>query len=258
MDIRPSYLNSSRLLRRQHRLSLPLLAHAFSRMQITEKVALCSSSGWAHGVHTSGAKLVYCYCPARWLYKGHDYFRKGDPSPSESSNSGSTLEEIHTSAPSRASLRVIAPLLRRWDRKAAASASEYFTTSSLVSGEIQRVYSIQPLVIPPPPFCTEDGPTESPDMSTEDPYFLVVSRLLPYKNLDRIFEVFAKRLDLNLVVVGSGPLEKTLRQTASDERRTRGKRQRPSTALALRALPGLAGPCVRGLRAHPARGRELR
>jgi len=69
LDVRPSYLNRSQTLRRQHRLAAPLLAHAFSKLQIKEDVVLCSSSGWAHGVHTTGTKLVYCYCPARWLYK---------------------------------------------------------------------------------------------------------------------------------------------------------------------------------------------
>ena len=49
----------------------------------------------------------------------------------------------------------------------------------------------------------------------KDGFFLVVSRLLPYKNLDRIFGVFAERPDLQLVVVGTGPLEKTLQQTAT-------------------------------------------
>jgi len=43
----------------------------------------------------------------------------------------------------------------------------------------------------------------------------VVSRLLPYKNLDRIFGVFAERPDLELVVVGTGPLGKTLQRSAT-------------------------------------------
>ena len=48
-----------------------------------------------------------------------------------------------------------------------------------------------------------------------DGFFLVVSRLLPYKNLDRLFGVFAERPDLELVVVGTGPLRKTLQQMAT-------------------------------------------
>ena len=185
-------------------------------MEISEKIVLCSSSGWAHGVQTAGTKLVYCYCPARWLYKRHDYFRKGDSSRAYNRYNLSSLDGIHTSFVSRHSLRFVTPLLRRWDRKAAASASEYYTTSSLVSAEIGELYGIQPVVIPPPPFCTDDGPREKPNMGTEDEYFLIVSRLLPYKNLDRIIEVFAQRSDLNLMVVGSGPLWKGLKQSASD------------------------------------------
>ena len=48
-----------------------------------------------------------------------------------------------------------------------------------------------------------------------DGFFMVVSRLLPYKNLDRLFGVFAERPDLELVVVGTGPLKKTLQQMAT-------------------------------------------
>src|SRR5580692_9660091 len=54
VDIRPSSLNRSRLLRRHHRLAMPLLAHAFSKMVIDEKIVICSSSGWAHGIQTTG------------------------------------------------------------------------------------------------------------------------------------------------------------------------------------------------------------
>ena len=34
VDVRPTYLNRSQFLRRQHRLALPLLAHAFSKIEI--------------------------------------------------------------------------------------------------------------------------------------------------------------------------------------------------------------------------------
>jgi glycosyltransferase involved in cell wall biosynthesis len=215
VDIRPSYLNRSQLLRRQHRLAMPLLAHAFSKIQVDEKIVLCSSSGWAHGIHTSGTKLVYCYCPARWLYKRADYFRKSQDARNESRHPATSLDGIHTSFVFRNSVRAVTPSLRRWDRRAAASASEYYTTSSAVADEISSLYGIQPLVIPPPPLCDVDGPWEKPRTLAKDGYFLVVSRLLPYKNLDRMFSVFADRPDLELVVVGTGPLGKTLEQSAT-------------------------------------------
>jgi glycosyltransferase involved in cell wall biosynthesis len=215
VDVRPSYLNRVPFLRRHHRLSLPLLAHAFSRIEIDEKIVLCSSSGWAHGIHTTGTKLVYCHCPARWLYKSADYFRRSQDAPNERGHPVSPLDGIHSSIVLGKSFRVVSPVLRRWDRRAAASASAYYTNSSAVSDQILSVYGIQPLIIPPPPLCAIDGPSEKPHTEARDGFFLVVSRLLPYKNLDRIFSVFAKRPDLELVVVGTGPLLKTLQQTAT-------------------------------------------
>ncbi len=215
VDVRPSYLNRSQLLRRHHRLALPLLAHTFSKIEVDEKIVLCSSSGWAHGIHTTGTKLVYCHCPARWLYKRADYFRKSQDVRNERRHPATSLDEIHTSFVFGNSLRAVTPILRRWDRRAAASASAYYTNSSAVSDEISSVYGIRALIISPPPLCDVDGPVEKPRTLANDGYFLVVSRLLPYKNLDRILSVFAERPDLELVVVGTGPLEKTLQQSAT-------------------------------------------
>lgn len=215
VDIRPSYLNRSPFLRRHHRLALPLLAHTFSKTEIDEKIVLCSSSGWAHGIHTTGTKLVYCHCPARWLYKSADYFRRSQDAPNERGHPGSPLDGIHRSFVLGKSFRAVSPILRRWDRRAAASASAYYTNSSAVSDQISSVYGIQSLIIPPPPLCAIDGPSEKPHTEARNGFFLVVSRLLPYKNLDRMFAVFAQRPDLELVVVGTGTLLKTLRQTAT-------------------------------------------
>ena len=97
IDVRPSYLNHVPFLRRHHRLALPLLAHAFSQIEIDEKIVLCSSSGWAHGIHTTGTKLVYCHCPARWLYKSADYFRRTPDVRNERGHLASPLVGNHAS-----------------------------------------------------------------------------------------------------------------------------------------------------------------
>ncbi len=60
-----------------------------------------------------------------------------------------------------------------------------------------------------------DGPSVKPRIMASEGFFLVVSRLLPYKNLDRLFAVFTERTDLELVVVGTGPLMKTLQEMAT-------------------------------------------
>ena len=68
VTIRPSRLNRSGLLRRNHRIALPLLAPAVSSERIDADVLLASSSGWAHGYRGARRTVVYCYTPARWLY----------------------------------------------------------------------------------------------------------------------------------------------------------------------------------------------
>jgi len=214
VDVRPSFLNRSQFLRRHHRLALPLLALAFSKIEVDEKIVLCSSSGWAHGIHTTGTKLVYCHCPARWLYKRDDYFRKSQDVPNNR-RPATSLDEIHTSFALRTSLRAVSPILRRWDRSGAASASAYYTNSSAVADQISSVYGIQAVIIPPPPLFAVDGACEKPPAVAESGFLLVVSRLLPYKNLDRMLALFAQRPDLQLVVVGSGPLLRTLQESAT-------------------------------------------
>ena len=67
VDVRASALDRSSFLRAHHRAAFPLLAPTFSAMHVDADVVVCSSSGWAHGVRTTGAKLVYCYTVARWL-----------------------------------------------------------------------------------------------------------------------------------------------------------------------------------------------
>ena len=203
IDVRPTYLNRSQFLRRHHRLALPLLPHAFSTLEIDAKVVLCSSSGFAHGIHTEGTKLVYCYSPARWLYKRADYFRKIQDGGNGKAGSTPPLHGIHTSFVFRNALLAITPILRRWDRGAAATASEYYTTSSAVSDEISTVYGIHPLIISPPPFSAVDGPSEKPRTVAKDGFFLVVSR--PRLQESRSNFRVCSRNALTLSWLSSGP-----------------------------------------------------
>ena len=68
-----SPLNRIGPLRTHHRLSLPLLAPAASRMVVDADVTVVSTSGWAHGFDVRGRSVVYCHNPARWLYQGAEY-----------------------------------------------------------------------------------------------------------------------------------------------------------------------------------------
>ena len=67
LDVRTSPIDRFGVLRRHHRLALPLLAPAVGATPIEAEVLLASSTGWAHGFPTTGRKVVYCHAPARWL-----------------------------------------------------------------------------------------------------------------------------------------------------------------------------------------------
>ena len=172
--------------RRNHRLALPMLALAFSSLKVEADVVLCSSSGWAHGVRTSGRKVVYCYSPARWLYDSRRYL--GDRRP-----------PVATAA--LAALR--APLLA-WDRRQAASAHRYLTLSRAVQARLRHVYGIAAEVVPPPYALGPEGPSR-PVPGVEAGFHLCVARLLPYKNVTAVVEAFAGLPGERLVVVGEGP-----------------------------------------------------
>ena len=188
-------------LRRRHRIALPLLPYAVSRLHVDAEVVVASSSGWAHGVPTSGRKLVYCHAPARWLYQAEAYL--GGPANRSLRGQGLTL---------------MSGWLRRWDRRAAASADRYLANSTVVGERIAAAYGITADVVPPP-FGVDARQTQAPvDQLTdwaEHRYLLIVSRLLPYKNVDVAIEA-VRGLGERLVVVGSGPLAAQLRAAAPD------------------------------------------
>jgi len=197
-DIRSLPLNSWSVFRNHHRLALPLLAPGFRRLEVDARVALCSSSGWAHGVRVTGRKVVYCYSPARWLYQGSEYIgRSGVRRYAEAS-----------------ALRVLRRRLVQWDKQAAGTADRYLTSSTAVRGRIQRLYGIDAEVVPPPPALKAEGPRR-PVEGLAEGFVLCVSRLLPYKNVHAIVEAFDRLRDQRLVVVGSGPARAALAESAS-------------------------------------------
>lgn len=194
VDIRTLPIDRIGALRARHRLALPFLAPAFSRLTVDAEVTLCSSSGWAHGARVTGRKVVYCHTPARWLYQTERYLEG-------------------SSAASKAVVSLLAPSLRTWDGKAAASAHRYLVNSSAVRQRVADRYGIDAEVVPPPVEVDPQG-IATPVDGIEPGFFLCVSRLLAYKNVDAVTEAFRSLPGHRLVVVGSGPLAGPIRASA--------------------------------------------
>jgi glycosyltransferase involved in cell wall biosynthesis len=195
-DIRTLWMNRFAPIRSRHRLAFPLLAQAFSSLEVDADVVLCSSSGWAHGARTVGRKIVYCHSPAKWLYRPDDYL-------------GARSRYL-----TRSALVAARPLLLRWDRRAAATADLYLANSTFVSAQIRDAYCIDAEVVHPPVVLDTEGAQEAVP-GVEPGFFLAVSRLLPYKNVAAIVAAFRELPSERLVVVGEGAQADALRAEAT-------------------------------------------
>jgi glycosyltransferase involved in cell wall biosynthesis len=184
VDVRTSYLNRYGFLRQHHRLALPLLPAATRSLQVDADIVLCSSSGWAHGITTEGAKIVYCHNPARWLYQRRQYA------------SGRLFRSLVA--------QLLTPPLRRWDEESAATCRRYLANSKVVAERIKAAYAVEADVVHPPVAMDARAPRQAV-AKLEPGYALCVSRLMPYKNVDAVVTAFEALPEERLVVAGDGP-----------------------------------------------------
>lgn len=224
-----SPFNVSRILRSRFRLGLPLYGWLFDHARVPRgtDVVIASSTGFAHGVRTPPGtrKLVYCHSPARFLYLTDDYL--GTP---------------WWRTPMGWGLKALRPGLIAWDRRAASSADRYLCNSSVIRDRIRSVYGIDATVVHPPHALDPHGPQEPvPELAAlgnpGNRFFLTVSRLMAYKNVDVLLKAFAQAPGRHLVVVGQGPMRSELHAIA------------PSNVTFLEGIPD---PQLRWLYAHAA------
>ena len=196
-DIRVSPFNKLAPLRKHHRAGLPLFPLVAQSVFVDADVVLTSTSGWAHGFRTRGRKLIYCYSPARWLYLPEKYLGE------------------ESGLIKRAGLRLTAPYLKAWDRRMALSSDKYLAISTLIKDRVADTYGINAEVLFAPVAMSRSETLEPvAEMerwdSVDGAFYLCVSRLLPYKNVDVVVRAFADT-DRRLVVVGKGPEAERLR-----------------------------------------------
>jgi glycosyltransferase involved in cell wall biosynthesis len=190
-DIRTSFLD--RLpVDRGFRNLFPLYPAAFwSFGEIDADVVIASSSGWSHmaRVAESAVHVVYCYTPARWLYRD-DYLGSRGPQARKQA----------LIAPFRTRIRAL-------DARAARRADRYVAISRGVRERVRTAYGLDASVVYPPVDTARVRPTARGER------LLVISRLLPYKRVDLVVAA-ARELGRGLDVVGEGPVIDELRGEA--------------------------------------------
>ena len=183
-DIRVSALNRLPFIRRHHQPFLPLYPLAVESFDLSAyDVVLSITSAFAHGIITPPETLHICYCltPARFLWNYQSYAQR---------EGLGRLVDI--------ALRPTLNYLRLWDRLAADRVDHFIAISGEVQRRIRKYYRRGSTIIYPPVETARFHPADG-----YDDYFLVVSRLIPYKRIDLAVLAF-NELGLPLKIVGEG------------------------------------------------------
>ena len=195
-DIRTSPLQHLPAIDRRFRHYFMLYPFAVENFDLSQyDLIFSSSSGYAKGVRRRRNAIHVCYChtPMRWVWRYDDYVAR---------------ERFGRFA--RTLLPAMLWPLRQWDLRAARQPNYYIANSRLVAQRIKRIYGREAHVIPPPIDVNRFH------MSNEiDDYYLVLSRLMPYKRIDLAIEA-CKRMNRRLIVIGDGPDRDRLEKLGDD------------------------------------------
>ena len=183
-DVRPSFLNRVPGANRRHQWLLPFYPYAFERMDLSGfDLVLSVTSAFAHGVTVRTGALHICYCltPARFLWDYDHYVAR---------------EGLAGGA--RWLLPRLVSRLQRWDLQAANRVHSFVAISGAVQARIRRFYQRDAEIIYPPADVQRCRFSQN-----FGDYFLIISRLVPYKRIDLAVQAF-NQLGLPLVIIGDG------------------------------------------------------
>jgi glycosyltransferase involved in cell wall biosynthesis len=193
-DIRTLWLDHMPGIHRYHQPYLPLYPVAWSGLNLSKyDVVLTNKSGFCHGLEFGKDTLHICYClaPTRYVWQTDSYLaREG-------------MGQIVKTA-----LTPLISALKRWDYDAAQRVHHFIAISSEIRKRIKAYYQRDSVIIYPPVDTTRFAPSE-----TVEDYYLIVSRLIPYKRIDLAVQA-ATRLGVPLKIGGKGRDMERLRAMA--------------------------------------------
>jgi glycosyltransferase involved in cell wall biosynthesis len=191
--VHSSFLQRLRPSARTFRTLLPLYPAAIESFDLSSyELVVSSSSAWAHAVlcdeHTT--HVSYCHNPFRYVWNDRDGTLARVPNPV-----------------ARSLLRAAFRRWRQWDWIAAQRTNRYVANSQTTQARIRAYFGRDADIVYPPVETLRFTPGVIGD------YYLLVSELMPHKQIDVAVEAF-NRLRLPLVIVGDGPDGRRLRRRA--------------------------------------------
>ena len=186
----PSFLQKLPFTKTSHEKLAPLMPIVFESFSFDEyDVVISITSEAGKGILTKPNTIHLCYCltPTRYLWSGY--------------------EEYFPKKIVRMLLSPAVSYLRWWDRIASTRPHSYIAISKEVQKRIKEYYNQDSLLIYPPVELPKSVLSSLPQ---EKGYYLIVSRLVPYKRIDLAIKA-CNKLGFPLKIIGRGSDEKRLR-----------------------------------------------
>lgn len=183
--VRPSYLSRIPFANRWFRPLAPLYPRAFESFDLRGYDAIVSSTtSWSKGVRVPAGAVHVCYINtvSRFAFAPDEYVPRF--------------------------ARPFVNGLIAWDRAAAQRPTRFVANSRNVARRIEKFYGRESDVL----HCPVDLDRFTVGPGAGD-YFIVATRLLPYKRVDVAIRA-AALANVPLLVAGSGPAEESLRELA--------------------------------------------
>ena len=196
MDIRPSPLQLVPGVTRHYRKLLPLMplaTRAWHPVGVDLVVSLSHCVAKMIRPPEGVPHVCYCFTPMRYAWEGRDaYLANWSDRPIRKAMAGALLDR-----------------LRRVDRASASRVSHFVSISETIRSRVDRSYGRESRVIQPP----VDALFYTPGLQAREEFYLCVSALVPYKNLDQAVRACSTS-GRRLVVIGSGPERPRLERLA--------------------------------------------
>ncbi len=209
-EVRTSWLQKIPFANRLHRYLVPLMPLAFESLDLSEyDIIISVTSAEAKGILSLPEQLHLCYLltPTRYLYSHRTHY-----------------EQTHW--PFKIPIikffsKKMFDYLSWWDKISAHRPDIIIPISNIVKERAEEYYQreINKTIYPPfdPQELTplENANSFAPYYLPKE-YFLVISRLVPYKRIDLAIKA-CQELDKDLVIIGEGPALNQLKKISGDK-----------------------------------------
>jgi glycosyltransferase involved in cell wall biosynthesis len=201
-EVKTTFLQHFPFAKNHHEWFAWLTPFAFNTLSFDGyDVVISVTSAEAKGLITKPETLHICYCltPTRYLWSAKDTYKK---------NTGFGV--FHALVKRAFSLWL--PTLQGWDHIASQRPDQYIAISKHVQRRIEDYYQREVDAVIYPPVDTDFFKPAKNEKEVSD-YYLLVSRLVPYKRADIVIRA-CSNLKKRLVVIGDGNGKQELQRMA--------------------------------------------